>query len=154
MASGDDCLYFWMADKIIEQKKSCKHLSKVSAHRPLQGSAEPGLHCELKHVPLMLAWINGLKDEWKEKWGNIHERVETPMNFKEQSEKRTEGKEREAMNEGSLNVEGKPNDGWQSECKRKRGREWMREGKANIRRRWKYQSRADKQRSWYCGWER
>lgn len=36
----------------------------------------------------------------------FHERVQTSMNFKEQSEKRTEGKKREEMNERSLNVEG------------------------------------------------
>lgn len=38
---------------------------------------------------------------------NVHEREETSMNFKEQSERRTEGKEREVMNERSVNVERK-----------------------------------------------
>lgn len=33
--------------------------------------------------------------------------MDTPMNFKEQREKRTEGKEREVMNERSLNVDRK-----------------------------------------------
>lgn len=33
---------------------------------------------------------------------NVHERGETSMNLKEQSEKRAEGKEREVMNERSV----------------------------------------------------
>lgn len=39
--------------------------------------------------------------------GNVHEREETSMNFKEQSEGRTEAKERHVMNGRSVNTEGK-----------------------------------------------